>query len=105
MKQISLARRSLLVGDDLADGLIRYAALLSKLRSADHVRIRFIRADGEEVEAHCLLNPGTALTVQSTRSNLPEPDNARVLAYLHGRLRHYSNPLAPWPEPNRPKQS
>ncbi|HEY8281850.1 MAG TPA: hypothetical protein VIG28_05160 [Leifsonia sp.] len=86
MKHVTFACKPLLVGDEVTDELLRYAALLGKVGSADCLRVRCIDAKGEEVEASLLLNPGTVMMAESTTSELPEPDNTVALAYLHERL-------------------
>src|SRR5206468_3672347 len=98
MKHVTIADKSLLIGDDVADMLVRYAALLGKANSADNVVIRSIGIDGEEVEANYLLNSGTVMMAESTHSTLPEPDNADALAYLQERLEDYENYALPGPD-------
>jgi hypothetical protein len=93
-----IAGKSLLIGDEVADTLVRYAALLGKANSADNVIVRSIGVDGEEVEANYLLNSGTVLVSESTRSTLPEPDNADALAYLQDRLQQYETYSLPGPD-------
>jgi hypothetical protein len=95
VKHVTIAGKSLLLGDDVADALVRYATLLGSAGGADSVTIRSIGADGEEVEAAFLLNSGTVLMVESTRSTLPEPDNADALQYMRdqmGRRESYELP-------------
>jgi hypothetical protein len=81
-----MADKSLLVGDDAADLLLEYAALLAQLGRGDSVSLRAVGADGDEVTAGFLLNGGTTLLVESTRSSLPEPDNERAVEYMRGRI-------------------
>ncbi|WP_207454796.1 hypothetical protein [Desertivibrio insolitus] len=92
MKHISVAEKSLLVGDEAADTLIEYAALLGKLNSADSVQLNAVGIDGEEVTASFLLNSGSVFVVQSTNSTLPEPDNDAVVAYMREKLDGYRTP-------------
>lgn len=94
---MTIADKSLLIGDEVADLLISYGALLGKVGSADHVLVRSIGVDGEEVEANYLLNSGTVLMVESTRSKLPEPDNGEAIAYMQDRLQHYESYTLPDP--------
>jgi putative intracellular protease/amidase len=86
-----MAGRPLLVGNEVAEALVRYAVLLAKVHSADHVVVRAVGRDGDEVEANFLLNPGIMLVADSTTSKLPEPDNADALQYLHARMQHYAD--------------
>jgi len=91
VKHVTIAEKSFLVGDDVADTLVRYAALLGKANSADSVTIRSLGVDGEEVEALYLLNSGTVLMAESTRSTLPEPDNSDALKYMQEQMDRYES--------------
>jgi hypothetical protein len=86
VKHITISDKSFLIGDEATDLLVRYAALLGKIHSADSVRIRAIGIDGEAVEADFLLNSGTVLMAESSRSQLPEPDNADAIEYMRERI-------------------
>ncbi len=86
-----MAEKSFLVGDDVAETLIRYAALLGKVGSADSVSIRSLGVDGELVEALFLLNSGTVMMAESTHSDLPEPDNSDALQYMHDQIDKYDS--------------
>ena len=86
-----MADKSFLVGDDVAETLIRYAALLGKVGSADSVSIRSLGIDGELVEALFLLNSGTVLMAESTHSDLPEPDNSDALQYMRDQIEKYDS--------------
>ena len=98
VKHVTIAGKSLLMGDEVADALVRYAALLGKVYSADRVVVRSVGRDGEEVEADFLLNPGVVLMAESTTSGLPEPDNADALRYLRDRMQQYEDYSMPDPE-------
>jgi hypothetical protein len=89
MKHVTMADKSLLVGDDAADTLVEYAALIARLNSGDSVTLRAVGTDGEEVMATFLINSGTVLVAQSTFSNLPEPDNAEHVAYMRSRIAQF----------------
>jgi hypothetical protein len=86
VKHITISDKSFLIGDEVADLLVRYAALLGKIHSADSVRIRAIGIDGEAVDADFLLNSGTVLMAESSRSQLPEPDNGDAVEYMRERI-------------------
>lgn len=91
MKHVTIAEKSLLIGDAAADMLVRYAALLAKTRSGDTIAIRAYGIDGEQVEATFLLNSGTTLLSESSRSELPEPDNAQQVEYMRERLEAFES--------------
>ncbi len=92
MKHVTMAGKSLLLGDEAADMLMRYAALVAKVGTGDAVTLRAIGVDGEEVTATFLLNAGTVMLVESTFSNLLEPDNGDSVAYMHGRIAQFESP-------------
>jgi hypothetical protein len=89
MKHVTIAEKSFLLGDDVADLLIRYAALLGKVNSADSISVRSIGIDGEIVEAQFLLNSGSVMMAESTHSALPEPDNRDAVQYIEDQLGRY----------------
>jgi hypothetical protein len=89
MRHVTIAGKSLLVGDEVAATLVQYATLLGKLNSADNVTIRSIGVDGAQVDAVFLLNSGTVMMTESTVSRLPEPENADAVAYMQDRLQRY----------------
>lgn len=94
-----MADKSLLIGDEAADLLLEYAALLAQIGRGDSVRIRAIGVDGDEVTVGFLLNSGTVLLVETSTSTLPEPDNAGVARYMRQRLDSYSGNLDQSPDP------
>lgn len=84
-----MADKSLLIGDEAADLLLEYAALLAQIGGGDAVRVHAIGADGDPVTVGFLLNGGTVLLIETSTSTLPEPDNSEAIAYLRGRLASY----------------
>lgn len=91
MRHVTLGDRSLLVGNEAADLLLDYAALVAQLSRGDSVRMNALAADGEPVAVGVLLNSGSSMLVESSGSVLPEPDNAAAIAYLRGRLAEYDS--------------
>lgn len=85
MKHVTYAQKSLLMGDDVADELLAYAAQLADAGSADNVEVNAVGIDGEEVTATFVLGNGIDLMAETTTSQLPEPDNSAVLAYIRER--------------------
>ena len=85
MKHVTYAQKSLLLGDDIADELLAYAAQLADSGSADNVEVHGVGVDGEEVIATFVLGNGIDLMAETTRSELPEPDNSTALAYIRER--------------------
>jgi hypothetical protein len=84
-----MADKSLLIGDEAADLLLEYAALLAQIGRGDSIRLRAFGADGAEVTAGFLLNSGTVMIVESSPSTLPEPDNSDCVLYMRTRLESY----------------
>ena len=91
VKHLTMADKSLLVGTEAADLLTQYAALIARIGSGDAVTLRAVGVDGEEVEATFVLNSGTVLIAESSRSALPEPDNSSAVEYLRDRLASYGS--------------
>lgn len=89
MQHLTVADKSLLIGDKAADLLLEYSALLGRISSADAIRLHAIGADGDEVVAGLLLNGGTVLVVETSTSTLPEPVNAEVEAYMRDRIARF----------------
>lgn len=89
MHHLTMAEKSLLIGDEVADLLLAYAAVVAGTGTGDHITVHGIGTDGEQVAAQVLLNSGTTLVAESSTSLLPEPDNDEVTLYLRARLRFY----------------
>jgi hypothetical protein len=90
-----MAEKSLLLGDDAADLLVEYAALIARVGGGDHVRLNALSPQGEEVVVDVLLNAGTVLLVETTHSTFDEPDNAEGIAAMRSRMAVYDLPLDP----------
>lgn len=90
MKHITYAEKSLLVGDLAADTLLEYAALLARLHSADTVNLKAMGVEGNDVIATFLLDTGAPLMAETTRSSMPEPDNAEAIAYMQTQIMRLS---------------
>jgi hypothetical protein len=86
MKHLTVADKSLLLGDEVADLIIEYAKLLGQVSSADSVELNAISGDGDQVLATFLLNGGLTVMTETTTSSLPEPDNAKAEEYLHTQI-------------------
>jgi hypothetical protein len=86
-----MADKSLLTGNEAADTLTSYAALLAQVNGGDKVDLLALGADGEEVTATFLLNSGTVLMVESSNSKLPEPDNSDAVDYMKAKIGYYDS--------------
>lgn len=91
VKHVTMADKSLLIGDEAADLLLSYAALIAQIGRGDRVTLRAIGADGDEVQVGFLLNSGTVLLIESSSgSALPEPDNREAIEYMREQLGRYN---------------
>lgn len=98
MKHITFSDKSLLVGDEAADLLLEYGAVLAQRGSGDTVKLAALGIDGGEVEATFLLDSGSNLMAESTPSTLPEPDNSASIMYMRERMMRLTSPTNVVPE-------
>jgi hypothetical protein len=92
MKHITYADKSLLVGDEAADTITEYAAVLAKHGSADTVTLAAYGADGSDVEGTFVLDQGTVLMAETTHSSIPEPDNADAVMQMREKIMRLNSP-------------
>lgn len=90
MKRINYGEVSYLVGDAVADLLVRYTAVLSTKSDADAIEINVLGPDGNPEVATFALGPGILMAAETTRSELDEPDNAEIVGYMEERLRRFA---------------
>ena len=93
MKHVTFGLRSLLIGDEAADTLLEYAAVVAQFGGGDTVELAAINSDGTTVLAAVLLDSGTPLMAESTHSDLPEPVNVEVVAYMRHEIAQYHSML------------
>jgi len=86
MKRITYSDKSVLVGDEAAETLVDYAAMIARIGSAGSITLAAIGANGDEIEATFLLTQGTILMAETTTSTAPEPDNVHAIQYMNDRL-------------------
>ncbi|HEY8589546.1 MAG TPA: hypothetical protein VIL55_08340 [Naasia sp.] len=101
MKHITYADKSILTGEDIADLLVDYAALLTNKGMGDSVTIKGFSDRGEDVEANMLLSEGAPILAETVHSSLPEPDNAEAVEYVRRRVMLLSNPPTVVPEDDK----
>jgi hypothetical protein len=92
MKHVTYAQKSLLVGDEAADTLTAYSALLARHHSGDTVTLAAYDADGDDVQATFVLDQGTNLMAESTHSSIPEPDNADAVRDMQKKMTALASP-------------
>ena len=78
------------MGNEVADLLMRYAALIAQISGGDSVKVNAIDGSGDEVVATLLVNSGTVMSDATTNSTQPEPDNAALEQYLRQRIASYT---------------
>ena len=100
MKFLTYADRSVLTGDEAADTLIRYSAVLAETGHADSVTINALNQDGDDIVASFVLGSGTNVMAATTSSKLPEPLNDEGVAYMQGRLDVLTGPHNVEPDPD-----
>jgi hypothetical protein len=92
MKHITYADKSLLVGDEAADTLTEYSAALARAGSADTVTLAAYGADGSDTEGTFVLNQGTVLMAETTKSSIPEPDNTTAVTRMREKIARLTSP-------------
>jgi hypothetical protein len=92
MKHVTYAEKSLLVGDEMADVMLEYAAQLTSDGDGEALDVRAISGDGDEVVATFLLGGGVPMMAETTTSTLPEPDNAELVARIRSDIARRRQP-------------
>jgi hypothetical protein len=90
MMHLTFDEKSLLLGDEAANQVVEYAAALARAHSADTVRLTAYGADGDKIEATLLLDEGAPLMIETSNTDLPEPDNDATLGYIRERMAQLS---------------
>jgi hypothetical protein len=98
MKHVTYAEKSLLVGDEMADALLQYAAQLACDGHADAVDVRAISGDGDEVMATFLVGGGAPLMAETSTTSLPEPDNVELVSRIRAEIARRRQPPGIEPE-------
>jgi hypothetical protein len=86
MKHLTYADRSVLTGDEAADVLVEFSAVLAETGHADSVTLNALGDDGNAIVAKFVLGSGTNLMSASTTSQLPEPENGDAIAYMKEQI-------------------
>ena len=93
MKFVTYSGTPLLIGDEAADLLIRFAASLANLGRADVVVVKALGAQGESIDVTFLLDAGSVMLSKSADSELAEPENSTAIAYMRNRMHALEQPL------------
>jgi hypothetical protein len=86
MMHVTFSDQTLLVGDEIAELVIEYAAALTRTGGADTVKLQAYGSDGDKVVATLLLDAGASLMSKTTHSDLPDPDNDEAAAYIRSHM-------------------
>ena len=97
MKHLTYSEKSLLVGDEVADVLMEFAAKLADRGAADTVRLNAIGVEGNDVSATLLLDSGTVLITETATTSVKEPDNSAAVAYMRERMDLMESPITGQP--------
>ncbi|QEE61037.1 hypothetical protein FVA74_05195 [Salinibacterium sp. dk2585] len=92
MKHVTYSEKSLLMGDEAADVLMEYSALLGQYGTADTVTLRCFGADADEVDATFVLNQGSALMAETTHTSMAEPDNTEAVRVMRAKMKRLGTP-------------
>lgn len=82
MIYITVGEKSFLLGNEAADAVLKYAALLAQHHTADTVTLNAISLDGDEIRVTMLLYTGAPLMSETTHSSQPEPENSVAVSYM-----------------------
>lgn len=86
MMHVTFVGRTLLVGDEVAELIVEYAAALARCGGADTVRLTAYGADGDELQILLLLGQGVSVMAESSKIDMPELENRDVVSYMRQRL-------------------
>ena len=85
MHHLTYAGKNLILGDDAATTLLRYAADLANRQRSDVVELEAIDSTGEHTTASLVIGDGHDLVAETVHSELPEPDNTARIAEIRTR--------------------
>ena len=92
MKHLTYADKSLLVDDETAELIVKYAVALGAAGTADSVELRGFGADGDEVVGSFVLNGGTVLMAETVHTSMNDPENTAAIEYMRARLARLQSP-------------
>lgn len=93
MKLVTYSDTPLLIGDEAADLLIRYASSLANVGRADVVVVKALGTQQVEVDVTFLLDSGTVMLAETAESPFAEPENSTAVNYMRGRMQALEQPL------------
>ncbi|WP_102194748.1 hypothetical protein [Microbacterium aurantiacum] len=98
MKHVTYGEKAHFLGDEAAESLMEYASLLGNAGRSDTVTLNAVDGHGNSVEATFLLNPSTVMVMESSSSDMKEPENDSAIEYMRARTEQLVNPPEILPE-------
>lgn len=92
MRHVTYGDKRMLIGDEVADLLLDYAAQVARVGGGDSITMRAIDTDGNDVEVKFLLDAGATLMSQTATTSVREPDNSEAIAYIRERMATMQSP-------------
>ena len=102
MKHVTYGEKSHFLGDDAATALIEYASALGNAARSATVTMEAVDEHGNTVDATFLLNPSTVLLIETSSSDLAEPDNTAAVDAVRGEIDRLRHPREIEPEEHPP---
>ncbi|MDQ0729137.1 hypothetical protein [Microbacterium sp. W4I20] len=102
MKHLTYGEKAHFLGDDAAQTLMEYASVLGNANRSDTVTLTAVDDHGNYVEATFLLNPSTVMLMESSSSDMQEPENAAGIEYMRAQISQLESPPEIVPEDGSP---
>jgi hypothetical protein len=87
MKVLIYAGSEFMTGDDIAAALLRYSEALAEGREAATIEIPIVGADGGASTAAFLVGPASQIVSKDVDSDLEEPQDSEMVAFLDAQTR------------------
>lgn len=92
VKHVSYTDKSMLMDDESADCLIRFAAVLGNAARAETVTLEAISGDGNVAAVTFLLNNATVLAVESATGGGSPPRNDEAVSWMRDQMDAIEHP-------------
>lgn len=100
MKRLRYADEAWLIDDGVADAIMERATRLAKLQEAETLSVNVLTEVGKPEVVSFLIGPATMMTVETTDSTFPEPDNSQLRERLTRPVIVQPTPVAPLDYPD-----
>lgn len=98
MKHVTYGEKDHFLGDEAAETLMAYARALGNAERTDTVTVNAVDGHGNTVEATFLLNPSTVMLMESSSSEMAEPENRAAIEYMRTQIAILLTPPVILPE-------